>query len=133
MTRGPTPGPARQLSGAQSERLALRFLRRRGLKLIQQNFTAHGIGEIDLVMRDSSRLQTRVLVFVEVRYRASQRFGGAAASVTPAKQRRLLRTGASFQQGQPRYREWPARFDVVAITGSLQAPEFTWLRAAFEC
>ena len=132
MTAGPG-GNSRQRSGAQSEALALRYLEHRGLRLIRQNFHVHGMGEIDLVMRGNSPLQPRVLVFVEVRYRASQRFGGAAASVTPAKQQRLLRTAAAFQQGHPRFRAWPARFDVVAITGSLNEPAFTWIRAAFEC
>ena len=136
MTQGPSRGPAptsRQLTGARSEALALRYLQRRGLRLIARNYRAPRLGEIDLVMRSASRLQSRVLVFVEVRYRAGQRFGGAPASVTPAKQHRLLRAAAAFQQSDARFCEWPARFDVVAIAGSLEKPVVTWIRNAFEC
>ncbi len=136
MTTGPRSGPARdtrQQRGAHSEQLALEYLRQQGLALVQQNFRVHRLGEIDLVMRGATRLQPRLLVFVEVRYRASRRFGGAAASVTPAKQRRLLRAAAAFQQSHARYSEWPARFDVIAVTGKLEKPAFTWIKAAFEC
>ncbi len=66
------------------------------------------------------------LVFVEVRQRASARFGGAAASVGAAKQRRIIFAARWFIARLP---QPPAcRFDVVAIEG----PCLKWIRSAFE-
>ena len=45
------------------------------------------LGELDLVVKEG-----QVLVFVEVRYRRSRLYGGATASITRAKQQRLLKT-----------------------------------------
>ena len=66
------------------------------------------------------------LVFVEVRQRASDRFGGAAASVGAAKQRRIVFAARWFIARLP---QPPAcRFDVVAFEG----PRLQWIRSAFE-
>ena len=81
------------------------------------------IGEIDLVMADADQI-----VFVEVRKRASDRFGGAAASVTPQKQRRVRRAAQAFLLASFGAGRWPAmRFDVVAIEGAT----VRWIPAAF--
>ena len=81
------------------------------------------MGELDLVMRDGA-----CLVFVEVRLRADDAFGGAAASVTPSKQARLRRAALAFLSQRFAARAWPAaRFDVVAIEGG----RLHWIRAAF--
>ncbi|MEI2417800.1 YraN family protein [Orrella sp. JC864] len=127
---GPTP-PARpptpaQRQGRASEDQALRLLCRAGLQPLARNLRCRA-GEIDLVMREGD-----VLVFVEVRHRASDRYGGAAASVAAAKQERLARAAAFFLP-QLALRHWGARtpacrFDVVAAgPGGI-----TWIRAAFE-
>lgn len=79
-----------QASGDAAEDRALAFLRGRGLGLVARN-VASRLGEIDLVMRDGD-----TLVFVEVRSRARTDFGGAAASVGPAKQRRLRREAQRY-------------------------------------
>lgn len=80
-------------------------------------------GEIDLVMIDGTDF-----VFVEVRSRASARFGGAAASVDLRKQRRLALAAQLFLSGRFGPRAWPAcRFDVVAIEGE----RLHWIRSAF--
>ncbi|HEX8602123.1 MAG TPA: YraN family protein [Pseudoduganella sp.] len=77
--------------------------------LVARNFLCKG-GELDLVMCDGPHL-----VFVEVRRRRSRAFGGAAASITPAKQRRMKLAAQVFLL---RYRKLPpCRFDVVAIDG----------------
>ena len=65
--------------GQLYEQLAMAYLQRQGLQLVQQNYQCKA-GEIDLVMRDST-----TLVFVEVKYRASTAFGGAIAAVTAAQ------------------------------------------------
>ena len=110
----------KQAQGRDWEQTALRHLRRHGLALIEANFTCKG-GEIDLVMRDGD-----TLVFVEVRQRADGRHGGAAASITPAKIRRLVRAAQVYLQRLPATP--PCRFDVVAIDGE----QLEWLRNAIE-
>jgi putative endonuclease len=112
--------------GDAAEDRALAWLLARGLKLVQRNYRvargphARG-GEIDLVMRTPDG----TLVFVEVRARSSRNQGGAAASVTPAKQRSLVLAAQHYLL------RWPApppcRFDVLALDGD----EVQWLQAAF--
>lgn len=86
--------------------------------LVERNFRCKG-GEIDLIMQ-----QGDVLVFIEVRLRADRSHGGAAASVTPAKQRKLILAAQHYLQ---RYRMQPAcRFDVIAIDGG----EIDWIANA---
>jgi putative endonuclease len=96
--------------GRDAEARAQRFLQQQGLKLIEKNFRCR-VGEIDLIMRDE-----QMLVFVEVRFRKDQRFGGAAASVGRIKQQRLWRSASTYLMRFPRA---PAcRFDLVAIEGN---------------
>lgn len=103
------PRTARQIEGSRAEDAALAYLQEQGLTLVERNYLCKG-GEIDLIMQDGS-----MLVFVEVRKRSHTIFGGAAASVTPAKQRRLIKAAQHFLQ---RYRMPPAcRFDVIAMDG----------------
>ncbi|WP_188422272.1 YraN family protein [Oxalicibacterium solurbis] len=112
------PRTARQDAGQRGEDAACDYLRQRGLALVERNFRCKG-GEIDLVMQEGD-----VLVFVEVRLRADRSHGGAAASVTPAKQRKLILAAQHYLQ---RYRMPPAcRFDVIAIDGN----ETAWIRDA---
>lgn len=110
-----------QRDGAAQETLALAQLEAAGLQLLARN-VASRVGELDLVMQDGD-----VLVFVEVRSRTSSRFGGAAASVTVAKQQRLARAAQVFLKTTWRGPLPRCRFDVVAIS-----PEgVDWLRDAF--
>ncbi|RPH67743.1 MAG: YraN family protein [Burkholderiales bacterium] len=110
-----------QASGDAAEDRALTFLARRGLHLIERN-VASRLGEIDLVMRDGD-----TIVFVEVRSRARSDFGGAAASVGQAKQRRLRREAQRYLNARFGDR-WPAcRFDVCALDGAA----IDWIRDAF--
>lgn len=107
------------------ETAALEFLQARGLRLVARNAQARG-GEIDLVMADGD-----VLVFVEVRYRASAAFGGGAASVDAGKRRRLVHAAQSFLLAHPRHAESACRFDVIDAGGEPGSPGFAWLRDAF--
>ncbi|MBI1890230.1 MAG: YraN family protein [Burkholderiales bacterium] len=110
----------KQIQGQAGEEAALRYLLRNGLTLVNRNFRCKG-GEIDLIMQDKDSL-----VFVEVRQRADRMHGGAAASITPAKQRRLINAAQFYLL---RYRQVPAcRFDVIAIDGD----ELEWLKNAIE-
>ncbi len=122
---GAQPGPRRspaQRSGDEAESLALRHLERAGLRLLARN-DASPLGEIDLVMLDGAQW-----VFVEVRRRASAAFGGAAASVTPAKQRRIRLQAQHLLKRRFGDGPWPAcRFDVCAIEDG----RIHWFRDAF--
>lgn len=119
--------PTTRQVGDEGEDQALAHLQRQGLLVLARNYRMAGGprvrgGEIDLVMRD----RDGTVVFVEVRKRADTRFGGAAASITPAKQQRLVRTAQHFLR---RWRTWPpCRFDVVALEGG----GLQWIRGAFE-
>lgn len=107
--------------GAEAENLAAAFLERAGLKLIERNYRCR-FGEIDVIAHDGA-----VLVFVEVRMRSSARFGGAAGSITAAKQMKLLRTARFYLAGVTRAPE--CRFDALLIDGRDNSIE--WLKNAF--
>ena len=111
--------------GVQAERAALSYLKRSGLKLLTQNYR-HRSGEIDMVM-----LHSQELVFVEVRYRSNDQFGGAAESVDYAKQQKLQRCGEDFLAKHPKLGHDGCRFDVVAVMGEPPNYEIDWIRSAF--
>ncbi len=115
-----------QNSGTRYEDFALACAERVGLKLVARNYTSRH-GEIDLILRDGE-----VIVFAEVRYRRSSRYGGAAASVGSMKRRRLITTASLFLQARPEFASRPCRFDVFAISGDSDAPEIEWHRDAFQ-
>ena len=115
----------RRIRGDAVEAAALAHLQARGLRLISRNAAARG-GEIDLVMTDGD-----ALVFVEVRYRASDAFGGGAASVDAGKRLRLVRAAQAFLQRHPEHADAPCRFDVVAASGDPATPMLEWLQDAF--
>lgn len=108
--------------GADYELFARRYLEKAGLIFVAANVACRQ-GEIDLIMRDQ-----QTWVFVEVRYRRNALFGGAAASVTQQKQRRLLRVASFWLAARnASFDTSSCRFDVLAITGS----QIEWLRDAF--
>jgi putative endonuclease len=113
--------------GDAAEQRALAHLQTQGLRLVQRNYrvargpSARG-GEIDLILRE----RDGTLVFVEVRRRADARHGGAAATVSVAKQRRLVLAAQHFLLRLASVP--PCRFDVVAIDGEA----IEWIRGAFD-
>ena len=107
--------------GSAAERLAASYLIQQGLVVSQRNYRCR-YGEIDIIARDGA-----TLVFVEVRQRASESFGGAAESITAAKRARLV---AAARHYLARLRSIPAcRFDAVLVRG--QPPRVDWIRNAF--
>lgn len=108
--------------GQAAELAAQRYLEKRGLKTLARNFRTRW-GEIDLVMDDRSQI-----VFVEVRFRFNNKFGGAAASVTANKQARILRAASQFL-AEHRLAHRPVRFDIVTAEGTGTTLE--WLTDAF--
>src|SRR5216110_933975 len=95
--------------GARGEKLACRFLRRNGYKVLYRNFRGRTGGEIDIVCRDND-----TLVFVEVKTRTREDFGRPSAAVNRDKQKRIARGGLAWL----RLLDNPDilfRFDVVEV------------------
>jgi putative endonuclease len=114
-----------QIAGAAGEAKAQAYLEEAGLCLVARN-VRYRDGELDLVMQAGE-----MLVFVEVRQRRTTQFGGAAASVTPAKQQRLWQAAQRFLLDNPAWQRAPCRFDVIAIDGANQDARINWLQNAF--
>ena len=111
-------------AGDAAEDAALRYLQQSGLRLLERNYRTpgRGGGEIDLIMRTPDG----TTVFVEVRQRRTSSHGGAAASVSALKQRRIVFAARHYLM---RLREPPpCRFDVVL----LELGGIEWLQAAFD-
>jgi putative endonuclease len=121
-------GIDRRARGALVEAAARQYLLDAGLRLLGSNVN-YRIGELDLVMLDRDR-DGEVVVFVEVRYRADENFGGGAASVDHGKRRKLLRAAELFLLKNRRH-EASCRFDVVEAGGDPLQPRLHWIRDAF--
>jgi putative endonuclease len=113
-----------QLLGNAAEQQARDYLCQQGLRYVESNWRAQFFkqaGELDLVMREGDDW-----VFVEVRARKSGHFGGAAASVTYAKQQKLRRAAQAYLQAHQLHHAF-CRFDVVAI----ESGQINWIQNAF--
>jgi putative endonuclease len=108
-----------------AETLARQHLQALGYRILAENYTLRG-AEIDLVAQDGE-----VLVFIEVRQRASSRFGSAAESVTATKQRRLRRAALHFVYERFKRDDLPMRFDAVLIEGTRASHRLAHLKGAF--
>ena len=111
--------------GRAAEAAAARHLERIGYRILQNNYRARG-GELDVVAMDGA-----ALAIVEVRYRATDQYGGAAASITTGKRRRIVRAARVLLATQPLLAKLPARFDVVEVTGPADALNCSLIRGAF--
>jgi putative endonuclease len=107
--------------GREAEALAAQYLECYGARVIMHNFRIRG-GEIDLICRDG-----KVLVFVEVRLRSRSDFGGAAASITASKQRRIILAAQHYLLGKA---ECDCRFDCILLDG-LNIKRIEWIKNAF--
>jgi putative endonuclease len=116
----------RMQRGAAAEELAAQYLQVRGLRILARNLRCKA-GELDLVCLDEG-----VLAIVEVRQRGSAEFGGALASVTGAKQRKIIRAAQFFMRREKHWKRLPMRFDVLAIEGLPdRAHRIDWVKDAF--
>ncbi|MBA5249346.1 MAG: YraN family protein [Gammaproteobacteria bacterium] len=113
--------------GNQAEKLALQYLEKKGLKLIEKNYLTK-MGEIDLIMLDKSK---QSLVFVEVRYRQSASFCSAVDTINSSKQRKIIQTAEYFLLKQVQYADFICRFDVIGLESDLKYPEINWIQNAF--
>jgi putative endonuclease len=113
--------------GQLGEAAAERYLRRRGYKIVARGDRAV-LGELDLVAVDG-----RTIVFVEVKTRESQDAGHPAEAVDADKQRRMTRLALAYLR-RHELLEYPARFDVLAITRprDKRKPTIEHIRHAFE-
>jgi putative endonuclease len=111
----------RQQIGRAAEDAAVAFLISRGIDIVARNFRRR-LGELDVVARERD-----TLIIAEVRTRASNRFGGAAASVDYRKQVKLRRAAALFLEGRGDLARLRVRFDVIAVTPA----GIEWIKHAF--
>ncbi len=111
-----------KVSGDAAERIAERFLLARGLVCVERNYRSR-FGEIDLIMKDGAGL-----IFVEVRMRKNNGFGGAGASIGRSKQQRIIAAAQHYLSGM---RTLPAcRFDALLLN-DLSETGIEWVQDAF--
>jgi putative endonuclease len=120
------PAADTTVRGREAEALACQYLTEQGLRISMRNYRC-ARGEIDLIMRDGD-----TVVFVEVRFRRSSRFGGGAESVDRRKQSRLIETASHYLQAHGVGPEMPARFDVVALSPGDDRQIIEWIPNAFQ-
>jgi putative endonuclease len=110
--------------GALGEQLAVDHLTSLGLRVLTRNWRCR-YGELDVIAADDA---TRTVVFVEVKTRTSDHFGGVAQAVTPTKVRRLRRLAGLWLAGQ--HDSWAAvRIDVIGVRiGRSRTPEISHLQ-----
>jgi putative endonuclease len=115
----------RQALGISGENLACAELQRRGYAILERRYRTR-FGEIDIIARDGA-----TIVFVEVKARLTDDFGGAAAAVTRWKQRRIAQMAVDYLARRSLH-DCPCRFDVVAIDIETAGPRVTVYPNAFD-
>jgi len=110
--------------GEKGEKLAVKFLKKKGYRIIKQNYKTP-MGEIDIIAKDKD-----TLVFVEVKTRESIEFGYPFEAVNNLKRRKIAKVALSYIR---KFKEIPpCRFDVLGICYKDGEPEFGLIRDAFE-
>ena len=115
----------RQQFGKESESLAVRYLRKNGYKILEQNYR-NKIGEIDIIAKEKG-----TLVFVEVKARKTHVFGNPKWAVTPKKQRKISMVALYYLKAT-KQTHVKARFDVVALSSLEDNPQIEIIKNAFE-
>jgi len=117
------PDLSRNELGALGEQVAVDHLRALGLRILIRNWRCR-YGELDVIAAEGDR----TVVFVEVKTRTGDGFGGIAEAVTPQKVRRIRRLAGVWLAGQET--GWAQiRIDVIGVrVGRYRAPEITHLR-----
>jgi putative endonuclease len=111
--------------GKKGEEVALRFLKKKGYRIIETNYVCK-LGEMDLIAKEKE-----TLVFVEVKTRTSTMFGPPQLAVTQFKQRQLSKVALNFLK-EKKLEDVKARFDVVAILIGQKGAEIELIRNAFD-
>lgn len=115
---------AKDRLGKAGETHAARYLKRRGLKLVERNYHAAG-AEIDLIATDRG-----TLVFVEVKTRKTDRWGPPGEAVNTAKRRHIVRAARQYIAVR-RVGHLPCRFDVVEVVMTDGKPQINHIADAF--
>ena len=112
--------------GVRFEDQARDYVQVQGLVLLQPNYRCR-FGEIDLIMRDGD-----TLCFIEVKFRKSLLFGGAAASIPAAKQRKIIKTALFYISAHKQLANQATRFDALLIQRQADhSNQINWIRSAF--
>ncbi len=124
-TEDPSNNDERRHTGESGEALAIKFLKKNGYRIIEQNYHCN-LGEIDIIARNG-----RVLAFIEVKARRTDRFGGPKWAVTPRKQRKISMVALEYLK-KTKQMDKKARFDVVAIRLLPSGPDIEIIKNAFD-
>ena len=122
---------ARHRTGRDGETIAAAFLVARGARLLHRNWRASvkGVrGEVDLIVQIGD-----TLCFVEVKTRASSRYGEPQEAVTPSKQRQICRLASAYATQYSQH-EVTIRFDIVEVwlaPDNPAKPRVAWIENAF--
>ena len=100
--------PTHLEKGKQGEDIAAAFLQKKGWRIAERNWRGNR-GEIDIIAWDPDN----ILVFVEVKTRANESFGGPEGAITARKQKRLAHTAGLYMESIGY--DWEIRFDVMAV------------------
>jgi putative endonuclease len=122
---GHEPRREKKELGKKGEEKALRFLKKKGYRIIDQNYVCK-MGEMDIIAKEKD-----TLVFVEVKTRTSTAFGLPQLAVTPFKQRQLSKVALYFLK-EKKLEDIKARFDVVAILLPPEKEQIELIRDAFD-
>ncbi|PIV21224.1 MAG: YraN family protein [Deltaproteobacteria bacterium CG_4_8_14_3_um_filter_45_9] len=123
--QGHEPRREKKELGKKGEEAALRFLKKRGYRIIEKNYVCK-MGEMDIIAREKD-----TLVFVEVKTRTSTLFGPPQLAVNSSKQRQLSKVALNYLN-EKRLKDVKARFDVVAILLGQKGEEIELIRDAFD-
>jgi putative endonuclease len=113
------------MRGAWAEDLAVKHLESQGLEVLVRNYRIRG-GEIDIVAREAE-----LIVFIEVKQRANDQFGGALEAVTAKKMNLLRRAALHYLVQELHSDDLPCRFDLVLVHGDAHLNRLEWLQNAF--
>ena len=112
--------------GKLAERNARQFLESQGLVFIAENIR-YKFGEIDLIMCEQNKI-----IFVEVKYRRSERFGGPVFALSKAQSQRLMKAAQKWLQQYDPNNQFSCRFDMVALSGNLSSIKQQWIKNIFQ-
>jgi putative endonuclease len=118
-------GTWNQQVGKKGEEAALRFLKRKGYRILQKNYVCK-MGEVDLIAKEKD-----TLVFIEVKTRTSTTFGPPQLAVNAAKQIQLSQAALCFLK-ENKLEDVRARFDVVAILLGPEGEKIELIQDAFD-
>ncbi|MCR5753357.1 MAG: YraN family protein [Acetatifactor sp.] len=109
-------------TGGEKEELAAKYLETNGMHVVERNYR-NRVGEIDLIGYHDG-----YLVFVEVKFRKTNRMGSALEAVNYSKQLKICKVADFYRYSRHVGNHIGIRYDVVAIQGE----KITWVKNAFQ-